>query len=125
MKQYIKGLQHIGIPTTNFAGTLEFYLGLGFDLIMQTKNQEDDVAFLRFGNLTIETYTGSATGMPGAIHHIALDVTDIQSLFDLTRQNGYRLMDDQIHSLAFWENGVRYFMIEGPNGEHIEFNQIL
>ena len=27
--------------------------------------------------------------------------------------------------LPFWENGVRYFTVLGPNGEKVEFNQYL
>ena len=32
---------------------------------------------------------------------------------------------DTIHFLPFWENGVRFFTIEGPNKEKIEFSQYL
>ena len=32
---------------------------------------------------------------------------------------------DSIHFLPFWENGVKFFTIEGPNKEKIEFSQYL
>ena len=32
---------------------------------------------------------------------------------------------DTIHFLPFWDNGVRFFTIEGPNKEKIEFSQYL
>ena len=32
---------------------------------------------------------------------------------------------DTIHFLPFWDNGVKFFTIEGPNREKIEFSQYL
>lgn len=124
IKQYITGLQHIGIPTKDFKGTLDFYEDLGFEKIMQTKNGSDDVAFLKFGNLVIETYTGEAVGTTGAIAHIALDVTDVDAAFKEAGQRGYKMLDKEINFLKFWD-GVRFFTIEGVNGERVEFNQKL
>ncbi len=31
----------------------------------------------------------------------------------------------QPHFLPFWENGVKFFTIEGPNKEKVEFSQYL
>jgi catechol 2,3-dioxygenase-like lactoylglutathione lyase family enzyme len=124
MGQYIKGLQHLGLPTRDFTGTVRFYESLGFDKIMQTRNGDDDVAFLKLKDVVIETYTGDAVGKTGAIAHIALDVTDVDALFKLAHQEGYKVVDPEVHLLKFWD-GVRYFMIEGVNGELIEFNQKL
>lgn len=125
IKEYITGLQHIGIPTRDFEKTVAFYESLGFEKYMQTKNGDDDVAFLRLKGLVIETYTGAAVGKTGSIDHIAIDVTDIEKVFELARNGGYRMIDDKINFLpTFWDNGTKYFMIEGPNGERVEFNQI-
>ena len=33
--------------------------------------------------------------------------------------------NDVVHFLPFWENGVKFFTIEGPNKEKIEFSQYL
>ena len=37
----------------------------------------------------------------------------------------YTIITDGIEELPFWENGVKYFMIKGPNEERIEFCQKL
>ena len=124
MKEYILGLRHIGIPTRDFGGTVKFYEGLGFKNIMQTKTGGNDVAFLEFGNLVIETYTGDAAGTTGAIAHMALDVTDVAAAFREAREKGYKVLDEDINFLKFWD-GVRFFTIEGVNGERVEFNQKL
>ena len=124
IKDYITGLQHIGIPTKDFKGTLDFYEGLGFKNIMQTKSGDDDVAFLQIGDLVIETYTGEAVGSTGAIAHIALDVTDVDAVFKEAGAKGYKMLDKEVNFLKFWY-GVRFFTIEGVNGERVEFNQKL
>ena len=38
MKNYVTGLQHIGIPTNDIKKSLEFYEKLGFENIYQVKN---------------------------------------------------------------------------------------
>ena len=35
------------------------------------------------------------------------------------------LCADEVHFLPFWENGVKFFTIEGPNKEKVEFSQYL
>ena len=50
------GLQHIGVPTNDLNQTLDFYQSLGFELAHRTANGNEQVAFLKLGNLMIETY---------------------------------------------------------------------
>lgn len=38
---------------------------------------------------------------------------------------GLRIDDTSVSFLPFFENGVRFFTIIGPNSEKIEFNQIV
>ena len=57
----------------------------------------------------------------GAIDPIALDVKDIDSLFEFMKAKNFHLLDNQVNKLPFWENGVKFFTILGPNKEKIEF----
>ncbi len=57
----------------------------------------------------------------GAIDHFALNVVDIDRLFDDLQEKGFQILDPSIQALPFWENGIRYFRIKGPNAEIIEF----
>ena len=58
----------------------------------------------------------------GAIDHIAIDVKDIEGLFEMMKSsNSFCMLDMQVNSLPFWEKGVKFFTIEGPNKEKIEF----
>ena len=128
MKNYVTGLQHIGIPTNDIEATIEFYGKLGFEVALQTVNEEanEKVSFLKLNNLVIETYENKAAKMEsGAIDHVAIDVKDIEKVYELINQADLNTTRDIIHFLPFWENGVRFFTIEGPNKEKIEFSQYL
>ena len=50
---------------------------------------------------------------------------DIERVYELINREGLNTTKDQINFLPFWEKGVRFFTIEGPNHEKIEFSQIL
>jgi lactoylglutathione lyase len=124
IRKNITGVQHIGIPTNDVEKTIEFYVGLGFEIALFTLNEaaNEKVAFLRLGNLMIETYENKAAAMKnGAIDHIALDVKEIDKVFQEVRSAGYRMLDHAVQSLPFWDHGVKFFTIVGPNEEKIEF----
>ena len=100
LKTYTTGIQHIGIPTNDIEKTIEFYQKLGFEIALRTVNEEvnEKVAFLKQETLVIYQY----------IEKMQMNTTN-----------------DEIHFLPFWENGVKFFTIEGPNKEKIEFSQYL
>ncbi len=120
---YCTGLQHIGIPTLDIDKTIAFYQSLDFEVIYQRTNENGQrVAFLQLGNLQIETYDKEPAAMQaGAFEHIAIDVKDIEGLFEVVKAKGFNITDSPIHDLPYWEHGIRYFKIEGPNKETIEF----
>ena len=106
--------------------TITFYEKLGFETAFETVNDGNRVVFLKFASLVIETYESRDTAMKsGAIDHIALDVKDIEKTYELINQEGLNTTKDPIHFLPFWENGVKFFTIEGPNKEKVEFSQYL
>lgn len=128
LKEQVNGIQHVGIPTNDIETTIQFFEKLGFETALRTINEEADekVAFLRLRSLVIETYENKAAKMEaGAIDHIAIDVKDIEKVYELVNRTGLNTMQDTIHFLPFWENGVKFFTIEGPNKEKIEFSQYL
>jgi catechol 2,3-dioxygenase-like lactoylglutathione lyase family enzyme len=61
----------------------------------------------------------------GHIDHVAFDVDDIEKTFELIRNEGLTIIENEPVFLDFWAKGCRYFNILGPDGERIEFNQIL
>ena len=128
LREQLNGVQHIGIPTNDIEKTIEFYQKLGFEIAFQTVNEEanEKVVFLKLYTLVIETYENKAAVMQsGAIDHIAIDVKDIEKVYAMVNQAGLNSTQDTVHFLPFWENGVKFFTIEGPNKEKVEFSQYL
>ena len=122
---YCTGLQHIGIPTDDPMETEVFYQKLGFTTVYRTKTANGPVIFTQLNNLQLEIYQQEPVRAAGAIDHIAIDVTNIQACYDWAQENDMKILTDGIASHAFWDNGIHYFIIEGPNAEKIEFCQIL
>ena len=118
------GVQHIGVPTNDIAKTIAFYEKLGFINAHQVDNNGEMVAFLKLGDLVIETYqNGKAAGIAGAVDHIAINVTDVDAARAIADEMGLEVIE--AGQLPFWTNGVKYFTVLGPNQEKIEFNQYL
>lgn len=119
----VTGIQHLGIPTADLNKTIEFYQGLGFEVTWQNPGE---VAFLQNGTLVIETYAVDAPAMKnGAIDHVALNVKDIEAAWKDAQACGYETEDTAINFLPFFEKGVKFFTIIGPNREKVEFNQFM
>ena len=122
------GLQHVGLPTNDLKATIAFYESLGFETVYQVRNEAagEDVAFLRLKNLTIEAYeNGRAAMQSGAIDHIAIDVVDVEAAYRLAQAQGYQIVSNGVEFLPFWQKGVKFFILLGPNQERVEFNQYL
>lgn len=118
----------LGVPTNDLEKTVAFYETIGFQPVLEIVNEaaNERVTFLQLKNLVIETYENhAAVGKPGAIDHIALDTTDVEAAFAAAKEAGLTMLDDEIHGLPFWANGVKFFTVEGPNGEKVEFCQKL
>ena len=126
---HITGIQHIGLPTNDLEKTIAFYEKLGFEVIRRESIPSDNVAFLKLKNTVVEAYqstgTPQAKGFDGAIDHIALDVDDVEAVWNAVLAAGLTPMESEIQFLPFWEKGFRYFKVLGPNHEPIEFGQIL
>lgn len=123
---FCSGIQHIGIPTADMEKTCCFYKDLGFELIYETVvNETQKVAFFKYANVVIEAYGADEVRSTGAIDHISIDCVDIEGAYRFSCDQGYRIVSDGIESLGFWENGIQFFIIEGPNHERIEIDQRL
>jgi catechol 2,3-dioxygenase-like lactoylglutathione lyase family enzyme len=124
LTNYVEGYQHIGIPTDDIKKTEEFYKSLGFTLKWETTYEGKPVKFMEHGNILIETYEKAegAKNAIGAIDHIALNCTDIVACVKEARAAGFEFREGPAF-LPYWEHGVEYVTILGPNHEVVEFIQ--
>lgn len=133
----LQGLQHLGLPVTNLERSKDFYAQLGFIEAMRTDIQPQmeviQVAMMQHENFMIELYQLGQEDLQeitkradGHIDHVALNVLDIEQAYLEIKASGLEILEDNAPVyLPFWEHGVKYFTVRGPDGEKIEFNQIL
>ena len=60
----------------------------------------------------------------GSIEHLALSVEEVDKLYQ-EMLSEYKVLSPEVESLPYWKNGIRFFKVEGPNREVIEFCEIL
>ncbi|MGA7158955.1 MAG: VOC family protein [Acidobacteriaceae bacterium] len=132
-------IQHVGIPVANLAASTGFYAGLGFKDVMSSTFPHPEgtghVRMMQQGEIVLELYEFPApalaeirarsNGHIDHIDHIAFDVPDIDATFQLLTVAGHIPLEPAPVFLPFWTNGCKYFNISGPDGERLEFNQIL
>lgn len=136
MNLKINRLQHIGLPITNLQASQAFYEKLGFEAVMRAafdhEGGQGQVAMMKRGDIVIELYQMPEPELSrvkqrsdGRIDHIAFDVDDIEETYTLLKNEGFTIIEAQPMFLNFWERGCRYFNMLGPDGERLEFCQIL
>ncbi len=136
MKISINHLQHVGIPVTDLWRSQVFYEKLGFRNVMSSTfnymGDKGSVAMMKMNDIIIELYQMPEAALrdiqqrsDGHIDHIAFDVDDIEATFIALKQASFELIEPAPVFLPFWKNGCKYFNITGPDGERLEFNQIL
>lgn len=129
-------LQHVGVPVTDLQRSQLFYQKLGFEAAMEAPFDQDgekgNCLMMKYGTIIIELYQlpekflgEIASRKDGHIDHIAFDVPDIDAAFTWIKEAGFDPLESEPTFLQFWENGCKYFNISGPDGERLEFNQIL
>lgn len=136
MTDNILGFQHLGLPVTNIERSEAFYSQLGFKTVMKTELPAHDdavkVIMMELKGFVMEMYQLARDDLAevraradGHIDHIALDVQDIERAFEDMGARGLTILEDAPVFLPFWDKGVKYFNVRGPDGERVEFNQII
>jgi catechol 2,3-dioxygenase-like lactoylglutathione lyase family enzyme len=129
-------IQHIGIPVTDIKISEAFYERLGFKNVMGSSfdynGGKGTVAMMQLNEMILELYQMPENELKeirsrknGHIDHVAFDVDDIDKTFEQIKAAAFSVIEEQPVFLSFWKNGCKYFNITGPDGERLEFNQIL
>jgi catechol 2,3-dioxygenase-like lactoylglutathione lyase family enzyme len=132
----IRAIQHIGIPVTNVIASIGFYSKLGFSKAMEKpfihNGEQGTCVMMKRGDMIMELYQMPASILPetasrkdGHVDHVAFDVANIDETYAIIKQAGFNILEPEPVFLQFWERGCKYFNISGPDGERLEFNQVL
>lgn len=129
MKDLISLTHHIGLPTRDLPGTVEFYKNLGGEIIFETEVLEEGVPVkvihMLLANIIFEIYERSETeGRSGAFDHFAFGTTDIEAVFNKAQSLKMEFLFENIQGSSYWPGAVKWFMVIGPNGEKVEFIQV-
>lgn len=121
---------HIGIATNDIESFVTWYVDeMGFEEFGScTAPDGTPIKFIRNNELKYEVFQ-PANVQPesiGRIDHVSYISKDIEGDYKHCQEKGYKILTDGIEEIpTAWERGCRYFKIAGPNGEAIEFDQIL
>ncbi len=132
----IKSFQHLGVPVTDIKVSELFYESLGFKNVMATTFQLNGgtgyVAMMQRDTMVIEIYqlpepelAEIRTRGNGHMDHMAFDVDDVDTLFHQMKEAGFNVVEPAPVFLSFWQHGCKFFNITGPDGERLEFNEIV
>jgi lactoylglutathione lyase len=113
-----------------------FYTRLGFINVMQSpfalEGEDGLCVMMKHGEMLVELYQlpqkflgEIGSRKHGHVDHIAFDVDHIEAVFEQLKVEGFTILEDAPVWLPFWKNGCRYFNIIGPDGERLEFNEVL
>ncbi len=99
-------IDHVGIAVNNIDEAIGLYInGLGIEEVEREEvpSQKVNTASLQVGESTIELLEATDPESPIArfiekkgpgIHHLALEVVDIESALERLKEKGYRLIDE-------------------------------
>ena len=116
----IKQLAHICILADDLEKTRAFYLEtLGLELGFEFEKDGVPMGYyIKVGNNTfIEVFQGEPAG-PGSILHVAIEVSDLDSLIRRIRDHGHAIADKTQGADMSWQAWVT-----DPNGVSIEFHE--
>src|SRR5690625_5655535 len=111
-KQSPKKIAHIGIAVYNIEASIPFYtklLGLTLEKTEEVESEQVKVAFFKIGESRIELLEPLSEQSPihtflqkkgEGIHHIALEVDDINQRLAQLKSSGIRLINEQPKSGA-------------------------
>lgn len=124
----IKGLGHIGLFTHDIIASKRFYTEvLEFKIVSETENPDGTkVAMAKQNDCMLELvqlphYDGYFDGF---FNHFSLIVDDIMKAKAALERKGIEFeMQEPVVSNVF--NGVKYLMFRGPDGEHLEINEMI
>lgn len=136
LESNFNGLQHIGIPVTDMPRSLAFYEKLGFTKVMDKpfdyEGSVGQCCMMEREGAVLELYQFPPNGLEdirsrsnGHIDHITFGVKNIDAAFEELLTAGFQIDEDKPVFLDFWESGCHFFNVIGPDGERLEFNEII
>lgn len=129
----IVGLAHIGLFVEDIERTKKFYTDiLGFEVyhecVVPTPDGNVFVAFARLNDCVLEIVqpVTAAKKADGWFDHVALRAENIEAVRDMLAAKGIAFETDEIVYApgVFPPKGSKWILFRGPDGEHLEINEV-
>ena len=127
----ICGLAHFGLFITDIEVTKKFYKDiLEFNSVFEyTMNDGTKVAFLKNGDCMIEAvqFPNPEKRKDGWFDHLAMRVENIEAVKENLEKKGIQFEDQGniTHCPECFPGGSKWILFRGPDGEHLELNEVL
>lgn len=133
MKSFNLGLGHIGLFVKNIEVSKSFYCEkLDFEVLHENSLEEKDgvvkIAFIKAEDCVIELvqFPMYKKRTDGIVDHIAFRVKDIEQVVNILRKRGIKFeTENTVFAKDFFNRGNKWILFRGPDGEHLEINEIL
>jgi len=128
------GLGHVAFYVKDMAESKKFYMDiLEFEVISEHIENDERrlwMCFLTNETLTIELVTfadpaETANRQDGFVDHLCIRVRDIEAAKAYLESRGVKFELDIFHDKHLYENGGKFAMFRGPNGERLQLEQRL
>lgn len=131
-KGRVIGLAHIGVYVTDISRSMTYYEKvLDFECYEKVDIEDPSgvikLAFLRNGSCVIELVQkhNATQKQDGPVAHIAMEVDDIDAAMANLKAKGVIFETNEAVLLPSLFKGVKIAFFRGPDGEHLEINQLL
>lgn len=126
----LEGLGHIALYTKDIEKTVDFYTGvLGFQKIEEFELEQPEgvmkIVFLLCVDIIMEVIQPAEGSKDqgagdGCFQHLALQVTGLEELIPLLKEEGIVFETEDYIPLPTMFNGSKAIFFRGPNGERLE-----
>ena len=121
----LEGLGHFALYTKDIEKTVDFYTGtLGFQKIEDFEIEKPEgimkIVFLMCVDIIMEVIQEPAGTTDGVFQHLAIQVTGLEELIPLLKEEGIVFETEEYIPLPHMFNGSKCIFFRGPSGERLE-----
>lgn len=123
----IKGFHHVAIYTDDLAKSKAFYEAIGAKEVHSfvSAGSGKEILLMELAKGAVfELIQKPAQKCEGAFPHVAIETDDCKALFDVAVKAG-ATVDSPVREMALGTMNVKNAFLKGPDGEIIEFFEVL
>ena len=120
----IVGVNHIALQLSSLEEGMQFFSELlGFKVKFRASFESYEIIMLKAGKIELEMWAGQPNGDWSAdrvdigVHHIAVQVKDLEAVVAHMKDNGIKILADIYEPTQ----GIREAIVEGPDGVRVQF----